>query len=163
MGNKVQPTPTAQAIYVPVEFYLCSEIPTLSPLCSPPTNPQAHGTPAHDRLFFQLGAFRATSGQVCGGRYHLGSGGVAPEVSWDAFDPARVVAVPHDVVGAEAVVAAGAFFAVVREGEAGAEGVGRGTELAAGNGVGAEEKGGFAEAAAAPVDDHDFAGHFRRF
>lgn len=71
-----------------------------------------------------------------------------------------MVTVPQDVVGAEAVVAAAAFFAVVRERVAGVEGVGRGAELAGGNCVGAEEEGGFAEAAAAPVDDHDFAGHF---
>lgn len=52
-----------------------------------------------------------------------------------------MVAVPQNVVGAEAVVAATAHFAVIREDVAGVEGVGRRAELAARNCVGAEKDG----------------------
>ena len=77
-----------------------------------------------------------------------------------------MIAVPQDVVEADAVVAVGAILAVVREGEAAGECVGLpvvgGTKGSARHGLGAEEDDRSAEATAAPVEDHDFARHVGR-
>lgn len=75
-----------------------------------------------------------------------------------------MTAAPHDVVHTHAVVVVGAGFACLREDQARREGVAqhgmRGeAKFAGGSGDGAEEDNRFAEAAAAPVEDHDFARH----
>lgn len=74
-----------------------------------------------------------------------------------------MIAVPQDVVEADAVVAVGAILAIVREGEATGEcvilPVVGGTKGSARHGLGAEEDDGGAETTAVPVEDHDFARH----